>query len=109
MSGVGKSTIIRHLIPEIESNFDHIIWHTLRTSPPLKITLKNLIETISNVTEINLPNNTDTQLSMLIEKLREMRCLIILDDLQKILKSQQLVGNYKPGYENYGNLLKIID
>ena len=46
---------------------------------------------------------------MLIEKLREMRCLIILDDLQKILKSQQLVGNYKPGYENYGNLLKIID
>ena len=108
ISGVGKSTIIRHLIPEIESNFDHIIWHTLRTSPPLNITLKNLIETISNVIEINLPNNTDTQLSMLIEKLREMRCLIILDDLQKILKSQQVVGNYKPGYENYGNLLKII-
>ncbi|MGD1803908.1 NB-ARC domain-containing protein [Dapis sp. BLCC M126] len=108
ISGIGKSTIIRHLIPEIESNFDHIIWRTLRTSPPLNITLKNLIQIISNVAEINLPNNTDAQLSILIEKLRDMRCLIILDDVQQILTSKQLVGNYKPGYENYGNLFKII-
>ncbi|WP_240041660.1 ATP-binding protein [Okeania hirsuta] len=108
ISGIGKSTIIRHLIPEIESNFDHIIWRTLRTSPPLNVTLKNLIETISNVTEKDLPNNTNSQLSILIEKLRDIRCLIILDDVQKILNSQQLVGNYKQGYENYGNLFKII-
>ncbi|OZH55889.1 ATPase, partial [Hydrocoleum sp. CS-953] len=108
ISGIGKSTIIRHLIPEIESNFDHIIWRTLRTSPPLNETLKNLIEIISNVTEINLPNNTDAQLSMLIEKIRDMRCLIILDDVQQILNTGQLIGNYKPGYENYGNLFKII-
>ncbi|MGD1712634.1 ATP-binding protein [Dapis sp. BLCC M172] len=108
ISGIGKSTIIRHLIPEIESNFDHIIWRTLRTSPPLNVTLKNLIEIISNVTEINLPNNTDAQLSMLIEKIRDMRCLIILDDVQQILNTGQLIGNYKPGYENYGNLFKII-
>ena len=46
---------------------------------------------------------------MLIEKLREMRCLIILNDLQKILKSKQLFGNYKPRIENYINLLEIID
>ncbi|GGA37756.1 ATP-binding protein [Okeania sp. KiyG1] len=108
ISGIGKSTIIRHLIPEIESNFDYIIWRTLRTSPPLNVTLKNLIEIISNVTEINLSNNTDGQLSLLVEKLRDMRCLIILDDLQQILSSGQLIGNYKPAYENYGNLFKII-
>ena len=85
ISGIGKSTIIRHLIPEIESNFDYIIWRTLRTSPPLNVTLKNLIEIISNVTETDFPNNTDAQLSMLMEKLRDRRCLIILDDLQQIL------------------------
>ncbi len=108
ISGIGKSTIIRHLIPEIESNFDHIIWRTLRTSPPLNLTLKNLIETISNVTEKDFPNNTDAQLSMLIEKLRDMRCLIILDDVQQILNTGQPIGNYKSGYENYSNLFKII-
>ncbi|MGB3512114.1 MAG: ATP-binding protein [Microcoleaceae cyanobacterium] len=108
ISGIGKSAIIRHLIPEIKSDFDYIIWRTLRTSPPLNVTLKNLIEIISNVTEIEIPNNTDAQLSLLIEKLRDRRCLIILDDLQQILSSGQLIGKYKSGYENYGNLFKII-
>ena len=45
---------------------------------------------------------------MLIETLRENRCLIILDDVQKILSSGQLAGHYKPGYENYGTLFKLI-
>ncbi len=108
ISGIGKSTIIRHLIPEIESNFDYIIWRTLRTSPPLNVTLKNLIEIISNETEINLPNKTDAQISLLMEKLQGNRCLIVLDDVQQILSSRQLIGNYKLGYENYSNLFKII-
>lgn len=72
ISGIGKSTIIRHLIPEIESEFDCIIWRTLRTSPPLEVTLADLISIISNQTEINLPNNlpnnTDIQLSFLLDK-----------------------------------------
>ena len=45
---------------------------------------------------------------MLIETLRENRCLIILDDVQQILSSGQLAGHYKPGYENYGTLFKLI-
>jgi len=36
------------------------------------------------------------------------RCLIILDDVQTIFSSQQLAGNYKPGYENYGTFFKQI-
>jgi hypothetical protein len=40
--------------------------------------------------------------------LRENRCLIILDDVQQILSSGQLAGHYKPGYENYGTLFKLI-
>ncbi|HAZ45287.1 MAG TPA: ATPase, partial [Cyanobacteria bacterium UBA11371] len=30
------------------------------------------------------------------------------DDVQQILKSGQLAGYYKPGYENYGTLFKLI-
>lgn len=108
ISGIGKSTIIRHLIPEIESDFDCIIWRTLRTSPPLDVTLADLISILSNSTEINPPNNINVQLSFLLEKLRDRRCLIILDDLQHILSRGELVGHYRSGYENYGTLLKIL-
>jgi len=108
MRGIGKSAIVRHVIPQIQSQFDCIIWRSLRTSPPLETTLKNLIQFLSNQPEINIPTNTDSQLSMLIELLRDYPCLIILDDLQQILRSGQLAGYYKPGYENYGTLFKLI-
>ncbi|WP_228041671.1 NB-ARC domain-containing protein [Planktothrix mougeotii] len=108
MSGIGKSAIVRHLIPLIQTQFDRIIWRSLRTSPPLETTLKNLIQFLSNQPEITLPENVDTQLEILIESLRTHRSLIILDDVQQILNSSQLAGNYKPGYENYGTLFKLI-
>ncbi|MEG3899248.1 MULTISPECIES: NB-ARC domain-containing protein [unclassified Microcoleus] len=108
MAGAGKSAIARHLIPQIQTQFDRIIWRSLRTSPPLETTLKTLIQLLSNQPEVNIPANTDVQLSILIETLRENRCLIILDDVQQILSSGQLAGHYKPGYENYGTLFKLI-
>jgi hypothetical protein len=108
MAGTGKSAIARHLIPQIQTQFDRIIWRSLRTSPPLETTIKNIIQFLCDRTDINFPDNTDAQLSILIETLRENRCLIILDDLQQILSSGQLAGNYKPGYENYGILFKLI-
>ncbi len=108
MSGTGKSAIARHLIPQIQTQFDCIIWRSLRTSPPLETTLKNLIQFLSNQPEINIPTNTDSQLAILIEYLRDRTSLIILDDVQQILNSEQLAGNYKPGYENYGTLFKLI-
>lgn len=108
MAGTGKSAIARHLIPQIQTQFDRIIWRSLRTSPPLETTLKTLIQFLSNQPEINFSANIDAQLSILIEYLRENRCLIILDDVQQILSSGQLAGNYKPRYENYGTLFKLI-
>ncbi|MEG3922996.1 NB-ARC domain-containing protein [Microcoleus sp. T3_A4] len=108
MAGTGKSAIARNLIPQIQTQFDRIIWLSLRTSPPLETTLKTLIQFLSNQPESNLPTNTDAQLSILIEALRDNRCLILLDDVQQILSSGQLAGNYKPGYENYGTLFKLI-
>ncbi|TAE95642.1 MAG: ATPase, partial [Oscillatoriales cyanobacterium] len=43
-----------------------------------------------------------------IHHLRSHRCLIIVDDVQTIFSSQQLAGNYQPGYENYGAFFKQI-
>ncbi len=108
MNGIGKSAIVRHLIPQIANQFDRIIWRSLRTSPSLETTLKNLIQFISEQTDIDFPININEQLSLLIELLREYRCLIILDDVQPILNSGQIAGNYKPGYENYGTLFKLM-
>lgn len=108
LSGVGKTAIALHLLPQIQHQFDYVIWRSLRTSPSLETTLKNLIKFISNRAESELPVSTDDKLSLLIEYLRSHRCLIILDDVQTILCSGKIAGNYRPEYENYGTLFRLV-
>ena len=106
--GIGKTALTLHLLPQIQHQFEYVIWRSLRTSPPLETTLKNLIKFISNQTENDFPTSTDDRLSLLIEYLRSHRTLIILDDVQTILSSREIAGNYRPEYENYGTLFRLI-
>ncbi|MEG4575952.1 hypothetical protein QUA56_25290 [Microcoleus sp. N3A4] len=40
--------------------------------------------------------------------MRSHRCLIILDDVQTILSSRQIAGNYRHKYDNYSTFFKRI-
>ncbi len=108
ISGIGKTAIALHLLPLIQHQFDYVIWRSLGTSPTLETTLKSLIKFLSNRPETELPVSTDELLSLLMEKLRSHRCLIILDDVQTILSSRQIAGNYRPECEKYSSLFKLI-
>ncbi|TAE92175.1 MAG: ATPase [Oscillatoriales cyanobacterium] len=100
LSGIGKTALTLQLIPEIQHEFDYIIYRSLRNCPTLKTLQTNLIKFVSQQQEIELPS--------LIEHLRSSRCLIILDDLQTIFTPRQLAGHYQPGYENYGTFFKQL-
>ncbi|MCY7385321.1 MAG: hypothetical protein LH628_22720 [Microcoleus sp. CAN_BIN18] len=100
LSGIGKTALTLQLIPQIQHQFDCIIWRSLRNSPPLGALQTDLIKFLGDRPQTELPS--------IIEYLRSQRCLIILDDVQTIFSSQQPAGNYKPGYENYGIFFKQI-
>ncbi|MEG4444019.1 ATP-binding protein [Microcoleus sp. AT9_B5] len=108
LSGIGKTALSLHLIQKIQHNFEYVIWRSLRHCPPLETTLKNLLKFLLNQPEIELPTSIPDRLSLLMEYLRKNRCLIILDDVQTILSSGQLAGNYRPECENYSILFKQI-
>ena len=100
LSGIGKTALTLQLIPQIQHEFDRIIWRSLHNSPPLASLQTDLIKFLSQQQETELP--------YLIDYLRSHRCLIILDDVQTIFSSGQLAGNYQPGYENYGTFFKQL-
>ncbi|MEG5139434.1 MULTISPECIES: NB-ARC domain-containing protein [unclassified Microcoleus] len=100
LAGSGKSAIALQLIQQIQHQFDCIIWRSLRNSPPLSALETDLIKFLGDGSQTELPS--------IIEYLRSHRCLIVLDDVQTIFSSQQLAGNYKPGYENHGIFFKQI-
>jgi len=108
ISGMGKTAIALQLLSEIEDKFDYIIWRSLRSAPTPETTLKSLTQFFSNTPQNRKNQKEEEQLSLLIEYLRNNRCLIILDDLHQVLEKNKLVGHYQPGYENYRNLFQTI-
>lgn len=111
LSGIGKTALTLQLIPQIQHEFDRIIWRSLRDAPPLASLQTDLIKFCWGGATVPAPYPEEmatTGRLPLLEYLRSHRCLLILDDIQTIFSSQQLAGNYQPGYENYGPFFKQI-
>jgi len=106
ISGIGKTTLSLSLIDRIKTQFDYVIYRSLRFSPTLDATLTNLLQIFSQQSEI--PQSIETKISQLRDYLRKYRCLIVLDDVQMLLGSGQLAGQYKTGYEDYQLFFKLI-
>ena len=106
ISGIGKTTLALRLIEKIKTNFNYVIYRSLRFSPTLNATLTNLLQIFSEKTDI--PQNIEAQISQLLNYLRQYRCLIILDDVEMLFESGQLAGQYKTGYEDYQLFFKLI-
>jgi len=106
ISGIGKTTLSLGLIDRIKTQFDYVIYRSLRFSPTLDATLTNLLQIFSQPSEI--PQSIETKISQLRDYLRKYRCLIVLDDVQMLLGSGQLAGQYKTGYEDYQLFFKLI-
>jgi ATP-dependent Clp protease ATP-binding subunit ClpA len=48
LSGIGKTNLALHLLPQIQHQFEYVIWRSLGTSPILNNTLKSLLKFLSN-------------------------------------------------------------
>ncbi|NET30101.1 AAA family ATPase [Okeania sp. SIO1I7] len=106
ISGIGKTTLSLQLIKQIKTNFNYIIYRTLRFSPTLTTTLTNLLEIFSPETETS--DNIETLLSQLQKYLEKYRCCIIFDDVQKLFAPGKLAGQYKSGYEDYRDFFQLF-
>jgi ABC-type dipeptide/oligopeptide/nickel transport system ATPase subunit len=106
ISGIGKTTLSLRLIDQIKTQFDYVIYRSLRFSPTLDATLTNLLQIFSQTSET--PQNIETKISQILDYLRKYRCLIVLDDVQMLFSSRQLAGQYKTGYEDYQLFFKLI-
>lgn len=108
MGGIGKTALTAKLGEEIQGEFEYLIWRSLRQAPPLLATLNELNAFTTSSPETQLSTNTGEQISCLLKTLRDRRCLLILDDWETILRSGDIAGYYREGYEGYGQLLRRI-
>ncbi|MBD2411258.1 hypothetical protein FACHB389_06375 [Nostoc calcicola FACHB-389] len=109
IGGIGKSTLAVKLGLQIQNEFEVVVWRSLLNAPPVEEQVTNILQSLLSglQKEIAIPESNDYKLAKLMECLQSNRCLLILDNVETILSGGQ-VGQCRPGYEGYGQLLKRI-
>ncbi|MBD1879553.1 NB-ARC domain-containing protein [Coleofasciculus sp. FACHB-T130] len=108
MGGIGKTALSVKLAEQIQDNFEYVVWRSLRNAPPIQDTLADIIKFLSDQQETDLPETVDGKVSRLIEYLRSSRCLLVLDNVESILREGDRAGHYREEYEGYGQLLRCV-
>jgi WD40 repeat protein len=107
IGGMGKTALAVKLAQQMPTEFDFVVWRSLRNAPPLADFLVEVIALISNQQEIDLVVEPNAHMSRLLHYLQERRCLLILDNVESILLSGS-PRQYLAGYEGYGELLRRV-
>ncbi len=108
-SGIGKTALARQLLEEIKDNFDEIVWQSLGCQRSVvEFIDRNLLTSLNIEALPEPPLDLEARLSLLLEHLREHRCLIILDDVDRLFSSGELAGNYAEKYREYRELFRRI-
>ncbi len=102
MGGIGKTSLSVKLAQQIQGDFEAVIWRSLRNAPSLETLLGDLVPFLSD------QQDTKAELGRLIHWLRTFRCLVILDNIETILQGSGHFGQYRPGYENYADLFRVV-
>jgi WD40 repeat protein len=114
MGGIGKTALTVKLAEQAQHGFDYAIWVNLRDAPPISSKMRQLISFLSNQQQTDLPASIEEQIACLMEYLRKSRCLLIFDNFESVLRGTTVseltkhVGQYREGYEDYGQLLRRI-
>ena len=106
--GIGKTDLSLELADRIKNRFDYIIWRKLLNAPPLAEIVEDIIEVLDRDRQAQLSQRIDKKILWLLEFLREYKCLIILDNAESILQEGAGTGQYRQGYQNYGQFLEQL-
>jgi len=108
IGAVGKSSLVKRVAEQIREQFDRLFWRDLRNAPPLDDVLRDCIRFLSDQRETELPESLDSRASLLVKYLRKHRCLLVLDNVEAILRGGDRAGHYREGYEGYGQVIQRV-
>lgn len=101
IAGIGKTNLSVKLARQLQDQFKFVLRRSLRHGVALPELLHDCITFLGEQPE----TSPQEPLGYLLDVLRTYRCLLILDDVETILRSGQLAGQYREGYADYGDLI----
>lgn len=108
MGGIGKTSLTVRLARQIQHHFEVVLWRSLRNAPPLPELLDDLAQVFATIHTSAQPETLDGKIRHLLDRLRQQRCLIVLDNAETLMQQGDHGGRYLPGYEPYGRLWQCL-
>lgn len=112
MGGVGKTMLAARSAVNMQQRFEYVFWRSLQHNPGIESILKDCIllfsDQLRNIPEDMQSKDIDKYIGILIEYLRESRCLMVLDNFESIFKPGSPAGGYQQEFEGYGRLLQRV-
>lgn len=118
MSGIGKTSLTCKLlqllsivkVPEQTHPFEFVYWRSLEDTPLIEDVILEIICNLSSQekTEVNLPGSLENKISLLMKYLHSSRCLLVLDNIEKILDSGDRTGCYVAEHQGYREFFRHV-
>ncbi|NCC33836.1 MAG: NACHT domain-containing protein, partial [Chloroflexia bacterium] len=106
MGGAGKTILTVRLVETIADQFTHVFWRSLINAPPPDQILREFWLAVASPELI--PPTSPLQVHELLPLLQQQRCLLILDNFETILNAGEQPDEYREGYAQYGQLLRLF-
>ena len=107
MGGIGKTTLARQIVKQVQDQFEVVIWRSLRNASPFDAFTSNLFAEIPGLMP-GSANTPDAQIAEILTCFQQRRCLLVLDNFESILQPQSVGGQYQANDQMYGQLLRAI-
>ncbi|WP_129671863.1 helix-turn-helix domain-containing protein [Candidatus Chloroploca sp. Khr17] len=106
MGGAGKTILTVRLVETVADQFTHVFWRSLINAPPPDQILREFWLAVARPELI--PPTSPLQVHELLPLLQHQRCLLILDNFETILNAGEQPDEYREGYAQYGQLLRLF-
>ena len=106
MGGIGKSALAVTVMHRMASQFEVVIWRSLRDAPSCDALVKECLQVLAPQQLRERADPLEGRLRRLLEQLRARRVLLVLDNLEMLLEEGVGTGRMRAGFEGYAHLLR---
>ncbi|MCB0174323.1 MAG: tetratricopeptide repeat protein, partial [Anaerolineae bacterium] len=107
IGGIGKTSLAVALARQVAPHFEAVVFRSLGEAPPFPELLDQLIHRVAAQQIVPPPQPAD-KLALLVDLLAETRCLLVLDNLESLMKAGTATTQYLAGYEDYAALFRQL-
>jgi transcriptional regulator with XRE-family HTH domain/DNA-binding transcriptional regulator GbsR (MarR family) len=108
MGGLGKSALAASLMQRVIKHFQMGCFRSLRNTPSCDTLLDDLLQMLSSPRLGSTSASFDRRISLLVEQLRTVRTLIVLDNLEVLMAEGDAKGRFRTEFARYELLLRCL-